>query len=111
MQVAERLLESARVPARRKPRIAAIDDSFITFNGELALKDPRRFAERPAEMARLFRVAVAEQLPVYGHTRELVAETIARDPAPLAGDDTGAALRARRARRSARSRASRRRSR
>ncbi len=90
VQVAERLLESARVPARRKPRIATVDESFITFNGELALKDPKRFTERPAEMARLFRVAVAEQLPIYGHTRELVAETIARDPAPLAADDTAA---------------------
>jgi [protein-PII] uridylyltransferase len=86
VQVTDRLLESARVPARRKPRIAPIDASFITFNGELAIKDPRLFAERPAEMVRLFRVAVAEQLPVYGHTRELVAETIARDPAPLAKD-------------------------
>ena len=92
VQVAERLLESARVPARRKPRIVAIDESFITFNGELALKDPRRFAERPAEMVRLFRVAVAEKLPVYGHTRELVAETIARDPAPLANDPDASRL-------------------
>jgi [protein-PII] uridylyltransferase len=90
VQVAERLLESARVPARRKPRIATVDESFITFNGELALKDPKRFTERPSEMVRLFRVAVAEQLPIYGHTRELVAETIARDPAPLAADDTAA---------------------
>ena len=90
VQVAERLLESARVPASKKPRIAPIDESFITFNGELALKDPKRFTERPAEMARLFRVAVAEQLPIYGHTRELVAETIARDPAPLGADDTAA---------------------
>jgi [protein-PII] uridylyltransferase len=90
VQVAERLLESARVPAKRKPRIAAIDESFVTIDGELALKDPKRFAERPAEMARLFRVAVAEQLPVDGHTRELVTETIARDPAPLAADDTAA---------------------
>ena len=90
VQVAERLLESARVPARRKPRIAAIDESFIAFNGELALKDPKRFSERPAEIARLFRVAVDLQLPVYGHTRELVTETIARDPAPLAADDLAA---------------------
>lgn len=86
VQVADRLLESARVPARQKPRIAQIDASFITFNGELAIKDPRLFAERPSEMVRLFRVAVAERLPVYGHTRELVAEAIARDPAPLAAD-------------------------
>ena len=86
VQVADRLLESARVPARRKPRIAQIDASFITFNGELAVKDPHLFSERPSEMLRLFRVAVAEQLPVYGHTRELIAETIARDPKPLATD-------------------------
>src|SRR5690606_8060156 len=82
---ADRLLESARVPARR-PRIAEIDASFITFNGELALRDPKLFVERPSEMVRLFRVAVAEGLPVYGHTRELAAEVIARDPRPLAGD-------------------------
>ncbi|NVB77883.1 MAG: [protein-PII] uridylyltransferase [Kofleriaceae bacterium] len=92
VQVADRLLESARVPARRKPRIAQIDSSFITFNGELAIKDPRLFAERPSEMIRLFRVAVDEKLPVYGHTRELATETIARDPAPLAHDPTSARL-------------------
>ncbi len=86
VQVADRLLESARVPARRRPRIAQIDAAFITFNGELAIKDPRLFIDRPSEMVRLFRVAVAEQLPVYGHTLELAAETIERDPAPLAGD-------------------------
>jgi [protein-PII] uridylyltransferase len=86
VQLADLLLESARVPARRKPRIAQIDASFITFNGELALKDPNLFAERPSEMLRLFRVAVAHELAVYGHTRELVAETIARDPRPLASD-------------------------
>lgn len=92
VQVADRLLESARVPARRRPRIAQVDASFITFNGELAIKDPRLFVERPSEMVRLFRVAVSEQLPVYGHTRELAAETIARDPAPLANDPAAARL-------------------
>jgi [protein-PII] uridylyltransferase len=86
VQVADRLLESARVPARRRPRIAQVDAAFITFNGELAIRDPRLFVERPGEIVRLFRVAVAEHLPVYGHTRELAAEVIARDPAPLARD-------------------------
>jgi [protein-PII] uridylyltransferase len=85
VQVSDALLESARV-ARRKPRIAHIDSSFITFNGELAIKDPRLFVDRPAEMVRIFRVAVAEQLAVYGHTRELIAEAIAKDPTPLAQD-------------------------
>jgi [protein-PII] uridylyltransferase len=92
VQVADRLLESARVPARRKPRIAQIDQSFITFNGELAIKDPRLFSERPSEMVRLFRVAVEHALPVSGHTRELAAETNARDPAPLAADPVAARL-------------------
>jgi [protein-PII] uridylyltransferase len=86
VQVADRLLESARVPARRKPRISQIDASFITFNGELAIRDPRLFVERPSEMVRLFRIAIEEKLTVYGHTRELAAETIAKDPAPLAAD-------------------------
>jgi [protein-PII] uridylyltransferase len=86
VQVTDRLLESARVPARRRPRIAEVDASFITFNGELALRDPKLFERRPSEMVRLFRVAVAEGLPVYGHTRELAAEAIARDPRPLAAD-------------------------
>jgi [protein-PII] uridylyltransferase len=92
VQVADRLLESARVPARRRPRIGRIDASFLTFNGELAIRDPRLFVERPSEIVRLFRVAVAERLAVYGHTRELAAEVIARDPAPLARDATAARL-------------------
>jgi len=86
VQVTDRLLESARVPARRRPRIAEIDGSFITFNGELALKDPHLFADRPSEIVRMFRVAVDAKLPVYGHTRDLAAETLARDPAALATD-------------------------
>jgi [protein-PII] uridylyltransferase len=92
VQVADRLLESARVPARRRPRIAQLDSSFITFNGELAIRDPRLFVERPSEMVRLFRVSVGERLAVYGHTRELAAETLARDPAPLARDALAARL-------------------
>ena len=78
VQVADRLLDSARVPARSKPRIAQIDSSFITFNGELSLRDPTLFAERPSEMIRIFRTSVIEQLPVYGHTLELAAEVISR---------------------------------
>ncbi len=92
VQVADRLLDSARVPARSKPRIAQIDSTFITFNGELSLKDPTLFSERPSEMVRLFRTAVAEQLPVYGHTLELAADTIARDPTTLATDRDAARL-------------------
>ncbi len=92
VQIADALLESARVPGRKKPKVTQVDASFVAINGELAVRDPRRFVESPSEMIRLFRVAVAEQLPVYGATRELVAETIARDPAPLANDPTAGPL-------------------
>ena len=46
VQVADRLLEAARVPAARKPRIGRIDAAFLTFNGELAVRDR---LERPEE--------------------------------------------------------------
>ncbi len=91
LQVSERLLESARVPERRRPRIAKLDGSFLTFNGEVAATDPKIFQQRPAEMLRIFRVAVDRGLPVYGHTRELIAEQVAATGSALTGD--AAALR------------------
>jgi [protein-PII] uridylyltransferase len=91
LQVAERLLESARVPERRRPRIAKLDASFLTFNGELATADPKVFQQQPAEMLRLFRLSVDRGVPVYGHTRELVAEQVAQAGVSLVGDQ--AALR------------------
>jgi [protein-PII] uridylyltransferase len=90
--VTERLLEAARVASRKSPKVAQVDAAFITLDGELAVRDPGLFVERPAEMVRLFRVAVAGKLAVSGHTRELVAEAIARDPAPLAADPVAARL-------------------
>jgi [protein-PII] uridylyltransferase len=92
VEVADRLLERARVPARRRPRIAPVDAGFVTVNGELAIRDPQLFVDRPSELVRLFRVAVGERLAVHGDTRELAAETIARDPAPLARDPVAARL-------------------
>jgi [protein-PII] uridylyltransferase len=86
VQVTDHLLESARVPGRKKPRIAQVDGTFSTINGELAVQDPHVFSERPSEMLRLFRVAVAEHLPVHAHTRQLIAEAVARDPQALADD-------------------------
>ncbi len=90
VQIADALLEAARVPARKKLKIGQVDASFITINGELAIRDSRTFVAQPSEMIRLFRVAVADRLLIYGATRELVAETITRDPAPLAHDPAAA---------------------
>ncbi|HEX2685419.1 MAG TPA: [protein-PII] uridylyltransferase [Kofleriaceae bacterium] len=92
VQVADRLLERARVPARRRPRIAEVDVTFVTYNGELVPRYPRLFIDRPSEMVRLFRVAVAERLAIHSDTRELVAETLATDPVSLARDPLAAQL-------------------
>ena len=90
VQVADRLLETARVPPRRRPRIREIDGSFITFNGELAVRDPRLFHDRPSEMLRLFRVAVAEDTAVYGHTRDLITELAPQQADRLRADPAAA---------------------
>ena len=74
VQVTDRMLELTRVPARRKPRIYRIDSSFLSWGGKLALRDPHLFHNQPSEMLRLFRVALDRDLPIYGHTKELIAE-------------------------------------
>lgn len=89
-EVADRLLETARVPPRRKPRIHRIDGSFLTFNGELAVRDARVLSDRPSEMLRLFRVAVAEKIAVYGHTRDVIAELAPGAGEALRADPTAA---------------------
>lgn len=86
VQVADRLLELAWVPARRKPHIFRIDSSFITFNGKLAVKDPAIFREQPAEMFRIFRVALEHDVPIYGHTKELIADNAGAMSERITGD-------------------------
>lgn len=85
-QIAERVLEYALVPPRRRPRIARIDPSFVAFNGKLSSRDPDVFAQRPSEMVRLFRVAAELDMPVYAHTADVVAERLAQRPDLLTGD-------------------------
>jgi [protein-PII] uridylyltransferase len=75
----DRLLERAVVPPQRPPRVVKIDGTFTAFNGRVSVADAAIFRDRPAEMVRLFQVALAERLPVYGHTKELVAERVAVD--------------------------------
>src|SRR5262249_2363110 len=48
--------------------------------------DPQIFRDRPSEMTRLFQVALARELPIYGHTKELIAERVAVDAARLTTD-------------------------
>ncbi len=91
-QVADRVLESARVVAPRRPRIARLDGSFLIFNGKLATTDPRVVRERPSEMLRLFRTALEHDVPIYGHTLELLAETTARSQGELARDPAASRL-------------------
>ena len=86
VRVADRLLEASRVPERKKPRIRSVDSSFLLWNGKLAATDPAVFRDQPAEMVRLFRVALALGVPIYRHTIELVEENLAMGAAQLTGD-------------------------
>lgn len=86
VQVTDRILEMAYMPARHPPRIRRIDASFLTFNGKLSVADPAIFRQRPAEMFRLFRVALDHDVPIYGHTQELIAELVAGQSALITGD-------------------------
>lgn len=89
-RLSDRVLEMARVPARRQPRIRRIDSSFLLFNGKLAFTDPRVLRERPSEMVRLFRVALDHDVPIYGHTKELIAEHLDEREQLLTGDPAAA---------------------
>jgi [protein-PII] uridylyltransferase len=86
----DRLLDRARIPPHRPPVIRPLDPpserTFIAFNGHIALRDPEILRERPGEIVRLFRVALAQGLPIYGHTLDLVAELVAQNPSRLATD-------------------------
>jgi [protein-PII] uridylyltransferase len=86
VRVADRLLEAAKVPERKKPRIRAVDSSFLLWNGKLAAADPMVFREHPGEMVRLFRVALALDVPIYRHTVELIEENLAVRGSSLTGD-------------------------
>ncbi len=89
-RLSARILEMARVPARHQPRIRRIDSSFLLFNGKLAFTDPRVLRERPSEMVRLFRVALDLDVPIYGHTKELIAEHLDGNEQVLTGDPAAA---------------------
>jgi [protein-PII] uridylyltransferase len=89
-RLSARVLEMARVPARHQPRIRRIDSSFLLFNGKLAFTDPRVLRERPSEMVRLFRVALDHDVPIYGHTKELIAEHLDGNEQVLTGDPAAA---------------------
>jgi [protein-PII] uridylyltransferase len=85
-RITNRLLESATVPERRKPRIRKIDRSFLSWNGKLAVAEPAVFRDEPSEMLRYFRVARQERLPLYGHTQELIEAEVAASGHKLFGD-------------------------
>ena len=78
VQVAAHLLEAARIPAKRKPQVARLDESFSVVDGALAVDAVPTFHARPSEMVRLFRIAAQRRLPISAYTRELVAENAPR---------------------------------
>lgn len=92
VRVVDRLVEMARVPARKKPQMVRVDRTFLIFNGALAVHDPKCFREDPLDVLRIFRVAAQVERPLYGHTRELIAETVETAQPALAGDPEASRL-------------------
>jgi [protein-PII] uridylyltransferase len=87
-----RLLERCLVEPARRPTLRAVDASFTLFNGKLSAQDPAVFRRRPSEMVRIFNVALETGAELYGHTKDLIADTVAAG-APLAEDaDAGREL-------------------
>ncbi|MSP62804.1 MAG: HD domain-containing protein [Myxococcales bacterium] len=78
MREGDRLLDRASEAQARRPSVRVIDQSFVWWNGELSTRGPEVFRERPAEMVRIFRVALENGARVHGHTRDLIAEACAR---------------------------------
>jgi [protein-PII] uridylyltransferase len=88
----ERCAEEGGRRAAARPSIRSIDASFLLWNGQLSTAGPEVFRERPAEMVRLFRVALERRVRIYGHTRDLIADACARPEtaAELAADPAAA---------------------
>jgi [protein-PII] uridylyltransferase len=76
----DRLLERAVVPPQRAPVVRRLDASFTLFGGRLSTAGASVFRERPAEMIRLFQVALDRGCGIYGHTRDLIADLVAEAP-------------------------------
>ena len=80
---ADRLLERATVPPHRAPLIRRLEATWVSWNGALSAAEPSLLRTRPSELIRVFRVALDTGLPIYGHTKELIAEIVAE---PGAGE-------------------------
>ena len=92
VSVVERFASAARVPVRKRPRIARVDSTLLLFNGKLAVKDPTIFDQRPAEMVRIFRVACELDVSIYAHTKDLIEDRLAEGRISLAGDPRASRL-------------------
>lgn len=92
VSVVERFAAAARVPVRKRPRIARVDSTLLLFNGKLAVKDPAIFDQRPAEMVRIFRVACDLDVSIYAHTKDLIEDRLAEGRLSLAGDPRASRL-------------------
>jgi [protein-PII] uridylyltransferase len=73
-----RLLDRAAERPPKRPRIHRLDASFVLWNGKVSTHGPEIFRDRPSEMVRTFSVALDVGAPIYGHTRDLIAEQCAR---------------------------------
>jgi [protein-PII] uridylyltransferase len=89
----DRLLERCVVESRKRPQLRRVDAAFTLWNGQLTANDPDLFRQRPSEALRIFNVALDLGAEIYGHTKDLIAEAAAQEPARMAADrEAGAQL-------------------
>lgn len=82
----ERCIEVGR--PQRRVQLRRIDAQFRLVNGHLSIEDGQLFERDPTQVMRLFSVARAEGVPIYGFARERAMEA-----APLLGGEAGDAFR------------------
>ncbi len=78
--VLERCRELRRPTRSSRPPPAAhsVGDGFALFRGHLTVEDAQLFERDPRQVMRLFSVARALGVPVYGHAKERVLEVVPR---------------------------------
>jgi [protein-PII] uridylyltransferase len=81
-----RLLERCLVEPQKKPNVRVLGGGFQLFNGKLTTVDPEAFRSRPSDWVRIFNVALDNDVEIYGHTKELIADAVAQHGDKLRSD-------------------------
>ena len=84
LRISRQLIERAVLEREQGPYTSArgrrVAPGFKVWRDRLTVEDPRSFGREPLQILRVFEVAEQEGVPLYGHTRNLIREAVARLP-------------------------------